>query len=98
MRRAPAVLAGATLVLALALPAMADETVTGTKWCSGSDYAGTTANGSGEVWIKPPGASRYYSMGYEPSFRSESLTVFSEGAWGASAPLLLESVTYAWCS
>lgn len=55
------------------------------------------ANGSGEIYLKPPGASQYYFHSFDPDFREASGTVFREGAWGASADVLLESVTYGWC-
>lgn len=85
------------LVSGSALAAAAYETEEDSINCSAGDYGKVTANGSGEIFLKPPGASQYYFHSFDTKFRVASGTVFLDGDWGASADLLLESVTYASC-
>lgn len=87
------------MVFGTAMSAAAD-TETGTLGaCDHPEVGWTTADGSGTLKIKAPGATSYYSYGYSYEFRKRSRTVGLEGPWAAYASdVLLYSVTYAHCS
>lgn len=84
------------LMVATAGPAAAYQTEEGVKNCV--LYGSTTANGQHDMHIKAPGQGVYATVPYSADFRSVTRTVYRHGAWGASATVLLKSVTYAWCN
>lgn len=83
------------LIVTTAGPAAAYQTETGVKNCVLYGY--TTANGQHDLHVKAPGGS-YVTEPYSSDFRSVTRTVYRNGSWGASATVLLQSVTYAWCN
>lgn len=96
--RLAAGVAAFTIVITGAIPAYALENVSGTHQCSAGSHAYVTGVGRGIMYLKPPGAPTYYQVPYDPDFRTVSMTVRARGgAWGASAEVLLQSVTYPWC-
>ena len=83
------------------LPAYADVRKTG--YCSCPEIWQSSASargyGTGDMYIKAPGAGSYEFVGFSSVWRVERYTVGDEGSWGVQASRSLNnSGTYAYCN